>query len=232
MKENIENLVKEALVSLGVTPGEIVVEHPVDLSHGDYSTSVALAYAKEVRKSPKALAEELVEILNKNKGEYIEKIDIAGPGFINFHLAPQFFYKSVEEIVKRGEGFGKNESLKGKKLFIEHTQPNPFKEFHIGHLMNNAIGESIVRLAKANGAEVKTATYHGDVGLHVAKAIWGILQVPDSFVGAYARGHKAFEDDETTKGEIIEINKKIYDQSDNQINLLYEAGRNTIQKTR
>ena len=222
MKENIENLAKEALSSLGVTPGEIVVEHPVDLSHGDYSTSVALSYAKEVGKSPKVLAEELVELLNKNKGDEIESIEIAGPGFINFRLAPQFFYKSVEEIVEKGDLFGKNESLKGEKVMVEHTDPNPFKEFHIGHLMPNVIGYTIARMFEWNGAEVKQANYQGDVGIHVAKAIYGMLKDSEE---PYVFGNKAFEEDEEAKTEIKEINKKIYARSDEKINSLYEEGK-------
>ncbi len=215
MKNTIENLIKEALKSLGVEAETVLVEHPSDLSHGDYSTNAGIKYADK--------KEQIIEYLNKHKPKEIEKIDMAGPGFINFHLSKEFFKQSIGEIIKEGSEFGKNTKLKGQKIMVEHTQPNPFKEFHIGHLMNNAIGEAVARIVKASGAEVKTATYHGDVGLHVAKAIWGMQKGEKD---PYPAGAKAYEDDEKAKAEIVEINQKVYDKSDKQINDLYEAGRN------
>jgi len=212
MKEIIENLVKEALLTLGVNTEEILVEHPSDLSHGDYSTNAGIKYG---------CAGDLLQYIVANQPEGIERVEIKN-GFINFFLSKNFFKQSIEEIIKKGNEFGKNENLKDQKIIIEHTQPNPFKEFHIGHLMNNAIGESIARIMKASGAEVKTATYHGDVGLHIAKAIWGMLKKEKN---PYSAGVKAYEEDEEAKAEIIEINQKIYDKSDKQINDLYEAGR-------
>lgn len=214
MKNTIENLVKEALKSLGIEAEEVLVEHPSDLSHGDYSTNAGIKFGHK---------EELLKYLDEHKSDEIEKIELAGPGFINFHLSKEFFKKSIGEIVETGDEFGKNEDMKGQKIMVEHTQPNPFKEFHIGHLMNNAIGEAVARIVKASGAEVKTATYHGDVGLHVAKAIWGMQRGEKD---PYPAGAKAYEEDEKVRAEIIEINQKIYDKSDKQINDLYEAGRN------
>src|SRR3989344_9277346 len=133
MKEKIENLVKDALKSLNLKTEGFSVEHPTDLKMGDYSTNVAIKYGHK---------EEIVRYIKQNKPEGIERVDLAGPGFINFYLTKEFFKESFRKIIERESEFGKNENLKGKKFFIEHTQPNPFKEFHIGHLMNNAIGES------------------------------------------------------------------------------------------
>ena len=238
VKNTIENLIKEALIKVGAPAVDFTVEHPDNLSYGDYSTNVALRvmgpiyhgkrdtpYEKGVSmtmwqagvnefKNPFDLAQKLAEVLGSIEG--VEKIEAVKPGFINFYLTKEFFKKSLGEIIEAENDFGQNTALKGKKFFIEHTQPNPFKKFHIGHLMNNAIGESLVRVIKANGAEVKTATYHGDKGMHVAKALWK---------GDYAVGAKAFEEDETAKAEIKEINKKIYDQSDAELNKKYEEGR-------
>ena len=114
---------------------------------------------------------------------------------------------------------------------VEYTDPNPFKEFHIGHLMSNAIGESIARLCEFSGAEVKRANYQGDVGPHVAKAIWGIqklgIDASDSAAlgKAYATGVAAYESDESAKAEIDVINTKVYNLSDESINEIYAAGR-------
>jgi arginyl-tRNA synthetase len=120
---------------------------------------------------------------------------------------------------------------------VEYTDPNPFKPFHIGHLMTNAIGESIARIIEANGATVIRANYQGDVGLHVAKAIYGMLKEggPDGLLPVsnqaeiigmrYSWGSNEYDTNEEAKKEIDTINKKIYEKSDSEINILYEHGR-------
>src|SRR3989344_6118158 len=215
MKEKLEKLIRDALVKIGAPSTiDFTVEHPADLKMGDYSTNVAIKYGYK---------DEIVRYIVQNKLPEIEKVELAGPGFINFYLSKEFFKESLHEIIKKGDKFGKNENLKGKKFFVEHTQPNIFKEFHIGHLMNNIIGESVTRIVKAGSAEVKTASYHGDIGMHVAKAVWALL---NNCVGiAYAMGNKAYEENKEAENEIQEINKKIYERSDDKINDIYDSGR-------
>ena len=105
---------------------------------------------------------------------------------------------------------------------VEYTDPNPFKEFHIGHLMSNAIGESIARVLETAGAQVIRANYQGDVGLHVAKAIWGKQQKPDASWGAaYTYGSAEYEGN---KEAIDAINKKVYEK-DPAVMFLYDEGR-------
>ena len=91
--------------------------------------------------NPRELAEKIVATLGTVEG--VSKIEIAGPGFINFHLASSALADSLKSATET-DMWGANEDLKGKKIMVEYTDPNPFKEFHIGHLMRNAIGESIV----------------------------------------------------------------------------------------
>ena len=140
--------------------------------------------------------------------EIVSKIEIAGQGFLNFFIKDNVFIKNVEDILKEKEKYGSNNSLEGKKIMVEYTDPNPFKEFHIGHLMSNTIGESIARLFEAQAAIVKRACWQGDVGLHVARAIWGKLQKPEMGWGeAYVYGTLNYENN---KEEIEGINKKIF----------------------
>lgn len=239
----IQKAVGSALESLGIKGAGFsrlssrqAVEHPDDLSHGDYSTNAALVFAKELKANPRELAQKLVAELEKNKPDEVEKIDIAGPGFINFHLKREFFAEQVKKILKEKEKYGSNDffrKAKLKKVMIEYTDPNPFKEFHIGHLMSNAIGESIARIIAFSGAEVKRACYQGDVGLHVAKAIWAFknsdmnIAEPSilEFAMFYAKGAQAYEEDEKAKKEIIDINKKIYSREDPEINGAYDLGK-------
>ena len=239
MENEIKNLIKDALENLEIKVSNIVLEHPADLKMGDYSTNVAMAAAKSLKSKPKDLAEKIVEqILRLNTDKYMEKVEVAGAGFINFHLSRKFFANSIEDVVNKADNFGKNETQKGKKIMIEYTDPNPFKPFHIGHLMTNAIGESVARILEHSGAFVSRANYQGDVGLHVAKAIYILLQNPKEyiirnesvskqafFIGkAYAAGAEAYENNPNAKKEIDEINKKIYSRSDAQINETYDWG--------
>lgn len=241
MQELIKNGIKEALKKLGINSENIVLEHPVDFKMGDYSTNVAMIYAKEMKTKPEDLAEKIIaQISRLNSGNGIkgvEEIELAGPGFINFYLSREFFADSVKEILKEKKNWGKNKILSDKKVMVEYTQPNPFKPFHIGHLMSNAIGESISRIFEFSGAKIVRANYQGDIGPHVAKAIYGLFKfgLPDEnlsisaqaqYIGeCYSKGSNLYDTDENIKKEIEEINQKLYNKSDRKINEIYDWGR-------
>ena len=239
----LENSIKTALKNLTIDEKKAVkinLEHPEELSHGDYSCNIAMVLAKQVAQNPRELAEKIVAEILEIKPKEVSKVEVAGPGFINFYLSPEFFALQNEKILKEGKKFGINKNLKCEKTVIEYTDPNPFKEFHIGHLMSNSIGEAIARVVEANGANVKRLCYQGDVGLHVAKTIWGIIknEKDNEFISkdafelgqAYAYGATAYEENDMAKKEIVEINKKIYDRSDKLINKIYDSGRKTSLK--
>lgn len=242
MKEKIAEKIKEILNNIGISEDvSFNVEHPDDLKNGDYSTNVSMVCANQLKINPRELANKIKIELSNNLPKEIEKVEVAGPGFINFYLSRQFFTESIENIISTsptgGENWGKNEKLKGKKVMVEYTDPNPFKPFHIGHLMANTIGESISRIVEFSGAETVRANYQGDVGPHVAKAIYGLMKfgLPDSTLSAgeqaqyigrcYSEGSNLYDTDESIKKEIEEINKKIYNKSDEEINKIYDWGR-------
>lgn len=245
IEKKIRALIAQAFEGAEVQPASFVVEHPVELSHGDYSTNVALVVAKQLKAKPVDVAKLLVEKMSKALPPEIASVSFAGPGFINFSLTSEFFRKSVVEILDQEESFGKNKNLAGTKAIIEYTDPNPFKVFHIGHLMNNTLGEVISRLSDWNGAEVTRACYQGDVGLHIAKSLWGILKNIDAFPAetaplsvktkylgdAYVFGTSQYEADATAKKEIEDINKKVYAFFDGkgvvdaELERLYEIGK-------
>ncbi len=216
MKQEIKNKIAEILKEFGVKDLRVSFESSAHFHLGDYSSSVAMAYAKELGKKPMDLANEIKDKLGGISG--LKDVEVVLPGFINFFLTPEYFAESIKKPFENGDAFA------GQKTIIEYTDPNPFKEFHIGHLMPNVIGESISRIIEANGAEVRRVNYQGDVGLHVAKAVWAIKK-GIAFENAYADGHKAYEDSEDAKKEIVEINKKIYEHSDPEISDIYEEGR-------
>lgn len=207
---------------------EVQLEHPVNENHGDYSSNIALIFAGKLKLNPKELAEKISSKLNENlkkEQTMVEKVEVGGGGFLNLWLRQDYLITLIQ-LLKDKNGL-KMTPLQGRKLMVEFTDPNPFKEFHIGHLYSNSVGESLSRLMEYYGAKVARANYQGDVGMHVAKSIWGIvkkmenekLEIKDleerslkkriEFLGeAYALGNAAYE--EKAKEEMEDINYLVF----------------------
>jgi arginyl-tRNA synthetase len=226
VRDGIIEALKKIIGTLGIS-AEPVLEFPADLAHGDYSANVAMVAAKEAKKNPKALAEDIVAKLGAIEG--VSKIEVAGPGFINFHLAREAFTDTVRHIDER---WGRNDHVKGYKVLVEYSQPNPFKPFHIGHLMSTTVGEAISRFVEYSGAEIYRANYQGDIGPHIAKCIWGLLNKNlnpaniEDLANAYVIGNSAYEEDPKLKEEIDVINQRLY-KNDSDLKKLYDIGRKT-----
>ncbi len=234
----IQEILQQAIQKASGLP-EVHLEHPQDLTHGDFATNVALQMAGKERKNAREVAEEIKAKLEADTSleKVVQTIVVAGPGFINFALKPEFFAQVIANV---DQDFGKNQKLKKQKAIIEYTDPNPFKVLHIGHLMSNTIGESLSRIIEWSGAETRRACYQGDVGMHVAKSLWGLIDMGfDSlpkeaslseqvaYLGkAYAHGSTVYKEGaEEQKEEIKKINKQVYTKSDKAINDLYAWGR-------
>ncbi len=233
MKHYLESVVKSALDVLNYPQLPFSIMATQDPTHGDYATSLSFSLAKELKKSPKEIADMICAQLSKEG--LFEKIEVAGNGFINFTLSNHMLFDAIKTKA--------SPSSAGKKVMVEFTDPNPFKEFHIGHLYSNIVGESIARLIESTGAEVRRANYQGDVGLHVAKAIWGlqqqiangVWQIEDlekrtpkekakALGESYALGAGAYEEDPIAKEEIIAINRQVY-AKDPAVLEIYTKGR-------
>ena len=231
MNEVIIKSLEKASQKAGITVPNINLDHPADISHGDFSSNVAMVHAKALKISPKVLADKIVVELNSDLPNIVESVSVAGPGFINFKIKDEFFAKEILNISKDLENFGKIKKDSGKQIMVEYTDPNPFKVFHIGHLMTNIIGESLAKLCEFSGAEVIRACYQGDVGLHVAKTIWAIQKDGNykddiNYLGSmYVLGSNEYDTNEQAKKEITDVNKKIFEKSDPEINKIYDAGR-------
>lgn len=184
--------------------------------------------------------------------DIFERAHADGPGFINLWLRKEYLITELVEVLNDNKTVTSTKStvssvvsvahvLQGKKIMVEFAHPNTHKEFHIGHLRNITLGESIIRILQSTGAHLFRANYEGDVGLHVAKAIWGIRMILErekldiaavreftprekaNFLGrGYALGSKAYEEDEEAKKAIIELNKSIY-QDPAQVDLWEET---------
>jgi arginyl-tRNA synthetase len=175
-KQSIEQAVVAALKGLGVTDPKAALEHPGDLSHGDFSTNVALAYAKELKSNPRALAEKIVAALKGNPIAGVEAVEIAGPGFVNFRLSSSFFPGTIKAILDTKGTFGKTKLYSGETWLIEHTSPNPNKAMHLGHLRNNVTGMAVANAVEWNGAKVIRDAVDNDRGIAIAKLMWGYLK--------------------------------------------------------
>ncbi len=221
MEENIRKATQEALAEVSGDSSQVVnfaVEWPADMAHGDYAVNVAMAAAKALGKNPRELASELTPLIAARLGNSASSVEVAGPGFINITLSGHSIRESITNAAELGESFGTNESQIEKKVMIEYSNPNPFKEIHVGHLMSNVIGESLSRIIAASGATVLRDTFGGDVGPHVAKALWSLMRSGTTEIesakeigNAYIQGSNAYEESEDAKKEIDDLNTRIYD---------------------
>lgn len=241
IRETIKNLILHTLLELDLPQADFVVEHPGDLSHGDYSTNVAMALSKQAGQNPRDLATKIVTILEKNLPAEISKIEAVGPGFINFHLSREFFTQSIKSILDKKESWGKNEILKNKNILVEHSSPNLFKPFHIGHVMNNTIGESLTRLARFSHGNVTLISYPSDVSLGIGKAVYALLKqdgtktlelLPNladklQYLGTcYVEGTRLYDEDKSIEPLVRDITQKIYNRIPGPELDAYEVGKN------
>ncbi|GIW68552.1 MAG: arginine--tRNA ligase [Candidatus Parcubacteria bacterium] len=188
-----------------------------ELTHGDVALNHALVLARALKKPPQEVAKTLAHAIQASLGEEAN-VSVAAPGFVNITLSPRTLVALEKEAILQPQAWGKGAVRAGQRVVVEYTQPNPFKAFHIGHLMSNSIGEAISRLVAAQGARVVRANYQGDVGPHVAKAVWALWRFPqeydprdaESLGQAYARGARAYEEDATAREEIDAINRRLY----------------------
>ena len=166
-------------------------------------------------------------------------------GFINIWIKNEWLVKEAERVLIKREKYGQNRSLTDKRIMLEFGQPNTHKLPHIGHLFSYILGESLARTLLANGATIFRANYQGDIGLHVAKCLWSIRKTqnhpPAGEAGnanlktltqkviflqkAYQEGSRAYEEDEEAKQEILEINKSLYNKSDQKLVRLWQDTR-------
>lgn len=180
MKKHIEELLAHALAGLkatGALPAEvevlITVDHTRQKTHGDFATNLALALAKSARARPRELAERLVRALPASPK--IAKVEIAGPGFINFFLRPDAHVQLVAEILAAGERYGRSQCGAGKRVQVEFVSANPTGPLHVGHGRGAAYGATVANLLAAAGFDVHREYYINDAGRQMdilAVSVW------------------------------------------------------------
>ena len=168
MKTEIKQIINNALekarkageLELATFP-EIVVEKPKDEKMGDFSTNVAMTMARSERKSPKVIAESVTRYLENGD---LSQVEVAGPGFINIKMSPEFFLERLRNAVSLGKDFGRSDAGQGTKVLIEFVSANPTGPLHVGHGRGAAVGDSLARILKKAGYDLSTEYYVNDVG--------------------------------------------------------------------
>ena len=166
LSQALARLQAEGLLPAGAAPAEPALERTRDRAHGDYASNVALACAKAAKRKPRELAEALVAALPASA--LIAKVEIAGPGFINFFLAADAQAAVVRRVLMQGEGYGRSNTGAGRKVMVEYVSANPTGPLHVGHGRAAAIGDTLARLLAATGWEVTREFYYNDAGVQIA----------------------------------------------------------------
>ena len=173
MKASLRALIAQgidALRSAGTLPADtatpdFVVERPKTREHGDFATNAAMQLAKAARSNPRAIATALVAALPAS--DDVAKVEIAGPGFINFHLSPGAYQREVATALAQGTAYGRNERGAGRTVGVEYVSANPTGPLHVGHGRAGAIGDCIARVLAANGWDAKREFYYNDAGVQI-----------------------------------------------------------------
>lgn len=191
----LKTKIKESLSKLGKETNEndIIVTLTKDKSHGDYSSNVAMKFASSLGRKPFELAKDIIENIDKDG---IDKIEIAGPGFINFFMSSSSITDVVKKIIEEDDDYGTLPS-KGLKINLEYVSANPTGDLHLGHARGAAIGDSLARLLKKAGYEVTREYYINDAG----------NQINNLALSIQARYHQLF-------GEDIALNDDMYHAND------------------
>ena len=224
-KAHLRDAVEGTVAAMYDESVAVTVESPVQTTHGDYSTNIAMILGKKLGRNPMEIAAAICEELRAKSLEQIEKIEVVKPGFINFWLTNDVLLETLQPVSDTPRN-AETLPLKGKRIMVEYAHPNTHKEMHIGHMRTLITGEAISRLLEDSGATVFRANYQGDIGPHVAKALYGIKALMKErdlnldevtkwsnsdkahFLGeGYVRGSKDYE---AVKEEIDAINTVLY----------------------
>ncbi len=231
MKEIIILQLKEVLKSVGIENAEITLSPKPEM--GDFAFPV-FSLAKEQGRNPSELAEEIFGKLTLAQNPLIDKVAAFGP-YVNFFLNTSALAKLVlTEVATKQANFGALSVGAGKSVMIEYPSNNTHKEFHIGHLRNVCIGNTLVQLYRKSGYTVVPVNYLNDFGSHVAKCLWGVLtlyggNIPDTnrqkWLGdVYAEASSAVKDNDEYKKEVSAIQQKL-EAGESEITKLFQQTR-------
>jgi arginyl-tRNA synthetase len=195
IRDSLTAALRAALADVGLdAPAEIHLERPARREHGDWSSNVALATAKAAGRNPRELAGEIVARLEAATPDHVDRVEIAGPGFVNFHLRESWLHDVLREVIEAGEdGFGRLDLGGGRKVNVEFVSANPNGPLHAGHGRGAAYGDSLARVMARCGYDVTRECYLNDRGTQ--------MQLYAASLAARKAGEKPPEDG--YKGEYV-----------------------------
>jgi len=209
VQERLATAVADALGRLGIqaTPDDVHIERPQRPEHGDWSTNAALALAKAQGRNPRELATELAAALDRDRPEHVEGVEVAGPGFVNFRLAPTWLHEVLRQVVEENtERYAAPDLWHGEKVQVEFVSANPTGPVHVGNGWFGSYGDALARILSRTGAAVTREYYVNDTGNQMRKLGQSVLarrkgeEVPeDGYRGDYvidlARRYEGPEDE-------------------------------------
>lgn len=151
----------------------VVLERPKSAEHGDFATNIAMQLAKPLRQNPRMIAESLIKALPAS--DFIDKVEIAGAGFINFFLSAQAKHAIVPQVLTSGAEFGNNHNGQGTQVQVEFVSANPTGPLHVGHGRGAAVGDCLCRILAANGWQVTREFYYNDAGAQIDNLVISVL---------------------------------------------------------
>src|SRR5690625_4337422 len=167
VEETIKNEIKNAILKIdtdnSIQLPEIILEKPKDKAHGDFATNIAMQLARQFKKAPKIIAEQIVEHFNYEEAS-VEKVEVAGPGFINFFMKQSFLGDIVHVILEQKEAYGKTSVGNNKRIQVEFVSVNPTGDLHLGHARGAAFGDVLCNVFEAAGYDVEREYYINDAG--------------------------------------------------------------------
>ena len=169
--EAIENAVKSAIKNGDLPQADIpkfIIEKPADKKNGDFSSNIAMAGARAFHAAPRMIAEAIVKDFSLDGG-YIDRCEIAGPGFINFYLSDKYYSDVLKDIVASGDSYGRSNYGEGKRILVEFVSANPTGPMHIGNARGGAIGDCLASVLDAAGYDVQREFYVNDAGNQIEK---------------------------------------------------------------
>jgi arginyl-tRNA synthetase len=171
IRDTLTSSLRDALGAIGIdAPATINLERPQRREHGDWSTNVALATAKNAGRQPRAVADALAEHLNANPPEHVERVEVAGAGFVNFRLANSWLHAVLADVVAGGEGgYARHATGAGERVMVEFVSANPTGPIHVGNGWFASYGDSVARLLERTGHAVTREYYVNDTGGQVGR---------------------------------------------------------------